>query len=178
MLTLNKPFTSLVASDLMSTEVVMISEQMSLQGAARLLLRAQVSGAPVVDATGRCVGILSAVDYLHWAEKGGNVEAKPCPCEDTAWKPWQMLDHPEHAETMVTEVMTKNPVSASPRTSVSELSRMMLDAHIHRILIVDADDKPVGIVTSTDILAAVARAEALAELSREAVAEWDSEQQT
>jgi CBS-domain-containing membrane protein len=37
---------------------------------------------------------------------------------------------------------------------------MMLDAHIHRILVVDHDGKPVGIVSSTDILAALARGEA------------------
>jgi CBS-domain-containing membrane protein len=33
----------------------------------------------------------------------------------------------------------------------------MLDAHIHRIIIVDEGGQPVGIVSSTDVLAAVAR---------------------
>jgi len=160
---MNKPIASLSASDIMSTEVVMISEHMSLQGAARLLSRSQVSGAPVVDAEGRCTGMLSAVDYLHWAEKGGKATAQPCPCTDTAWKPWQILDHPEHAETMVTDVMTRNPVTAAPQTPLRQISRMMLDAHIHRVLIVDDDGKPVGMVSSTDILAAVARSEALRE---------------
>ncbi|MEI7685567.1 MAG: CBS domain-containing protein [Planctomycetota bacterium] len=163
MLPMNKPIGSLSASDIMSTEVVMISDQMSLQGAARLLSRSQVSGAPVVDTEGRCTGMLSAVDFLHWAEKGGKAIAQPCDGGDTAWKPWQMLDHPEHAETMVTEVMTHNPVTAPPQAPLSEISRMMLDAHIHRVLIVDAAGKPVGIVSSTDILAAVARSEALRE---------------
>jgi CBS domain-containing protein len=34
---------------------------------------------------------------------------------------------------------------------------MMVDAHIHRIVVTDDDRSPVGIVTSTDILGAVAR---------------------
>jgi CBS domain-containing protein len=38
----------------------------------------------------------------------------------------------------------------------------MIDAHIHRILVVGEDNRPCGIVTSTDILAAVARAAAAA----------------
>jgi CBS domain-containing protein len=157
MLTTMKPLVSLCAGDLMSPELVVIPEQMSLQGAARILSRAQVSGAPVVDAENRCVGILSAVDFLHWAESG-KTPAK-CACTDTAWKPWQMLDQPEHAATQVSEVMTRNPVTAPRRTSIGALARMMLDAHIHRILVVDAGGKPVGIVSSTDILAALARSE-------------------
>jgi CBS domain-containing protein len=34
---------------------------------------------------------------------------------------------------------------------------MMRDAHIHRVIVVDDRGRPVGVVTSTDILAAVAR---------------------
>jgi CBS domain-containing membrane protein len=159
MLTATKPLVSLCAGDLMSLDLVVISEQMSLQGAARILSRAQVGGAPVVDADNRLVGVLSAIDFLHWAENGGKTSAK-CQCTDTAWKPWQMLDQPEHADTLVSEVMTRNPVTAARRTPIGELSRLMLDAHIHRILIVEPDGTPVGIVSSTDILAAVARGDA------------------
>jgi CBS domain-containing protein len=32
----------------------------------------------------------------------------------------------------------------------------MLDAHIHRVFILDAQGRPAGVVTATDILAAVA----------------------
>lgn len=159
MMTTMKPLVSLCADDLMSPDLIVIPEQMSLQGAARLLSRAQVSGAPVVDGNNRCVGMLSAVDFLHWAENGGKSASK-CECSDTAWKPWQMLDKPEHATTLVADVMTRNPVTAQRRATIGVLARMMLDAHIHRILVVDRDDKPVGIVSSTDILAALARGEA------------------
>src|SRR5436190_11879871 len=159
MMTLLKPLSSLRASDIMSHDVVMIPDQMSLQGAARVLSRAQVSGAPVVDSEGRCIGILSATDFVHWAELGCKTEHHACTADDTAWKPWQMLDQPEHAETLVGEVMTANPVLAPMHTPIADLARLMIDAHIHRILIVDLDDKPVGIVSATDILAAVARSE-------------------
>lgn len=170
MMTTFKPLGSHCASDLMSTELVMIPAEISLQGAARLLSRAQVSGAPVIDDAGRLVGMLSAIDFIHWAEHGGET-SHGCDCGDTAWKPWQMLDHPEHSETRVVDVMTRNPVTAAPKTSIADISRMMLDAHIHRILIVNGGQRPVGIVTSTDILAAVARADAFERAQAEHLAE-------
>ena len=159
MMTMTKPLGSYCAGDLMSRDVSMIPDQMSLQGAARLLSRAQINGGPVVDAEGRLVGVLSAVDFLHWAENGGKATPAECSCPETAWKPWQMLDQPEHATTLVGDVMNRNPVTTPLRTPIGELARMMVDAHIHRIFIVDADGKPVGVVTSTDILAALARSE-------------------
>ena len=64
------PLLALTAQDVMSREVVTIPRQMSLREAARLLRRASVSGAPVVDEQGRCVGVLSAADFLRWAEDG------------------------------------------------------------------------------------------------------------
>ena len=39
-------------------------------GAAHLLAQARVSGAPVVDQDGRCIGVISTTDFLHFAEKG------------------------------------------------------------------------------------------------------------
>src|SRR5262245_55009740 len=68
MKTASKPLLALTARDLMTTDVVSVPQEMSLQGAARLLSRASISGAPVVDADGRCVGVLSATDFMVWAE--------------------------------------------------------------------------------------------------------------
>ncbi len=157
MLTMSKPLASYCAGDLMSRDLTLIPDQMSLQGAARLLSRAQLSGGPVVDGDGRLAGVLSATDFMHWAEAGGIATHPACTCDETAWKPWQMLDQPQHAATMVRDVMNRNPVIAPQSARLGELARMMLDAHIHRIMVVDRDDKPVGIVTSTDLLALLAR---------------------
>jgi len=154
-----KPLAELCAGDLMSHSVVMIPEQMSLPAAARILWRAQVSGAPVVDPDGRCVGVLSATDYLHLAEHSctrphAAAEGPECQC-----KPWQMCEEAAPAEPVVGEVMNRDPVTARPDTGIREVARRMLDAHIHRVVVVDKLNRPVGIVSSTDVLAAVARVE-------------------
>lgn len=55
--------------------------------------------------------------------------------------------------------MTHDPVLVGAMVKIGELARMMMDAHIHRIIVVDtATDRPIGIVSSIDILAALARA--------------------
>jgi CBS domain-containing protein len=69
------------AAKLMSS-VTTIRSNMSLESAARVLNEAAVSWAPVVDDLGRCVGIISAVDLLRWAEndiRGKRFSLRNCP---------------------------------------------------------------------------------------------------
>jgi CBS domain-containing protein len=183
----------------MSRDVVTVPREMSLQQAARVLRRAGVSGAPVVDGQGRCVGVLSAADFLRWAEEGcpapgqgptptcpyqmngrllGGEEAVICTlgegsCPLQAMRPatggrhtavcrqphgvlcdWQQTE--DLPGGMVGRRMTADVVTAAPWTRLPELARMMVDAHIHRVPIVDERGRPVGIVTATDVVAALA----------------------
>lgn len=147
-------FQSLTAADLMSRNLLLIPRDMSLEGAARMLSRANVSGAPVVDEKGRCVGVLSGADFLHCVERGGQ-KHKPHGAEAVC--SWQLPEGEEAAEETVRDYMTDDPVLASFGTSIGELCQRMLDAHIHRLIIVDHDDRPIGVVSTTDILAAVVR---------------------
>jgi CBS-domain-containing membrane protein len=158
MLATSKPFLSLTAADLMTRSVVTIPREFSLQGAARLLSRAQVTGAPVVDAQGRCIGVLSATDFVHWAEKGDRAATTPPASTGCVCSAWQMTPLVEGLpEDSVGQYMTANPVTVTPDVSIVALAQMMLDAHIHRIIVVNEEHRPVGIVSSTDVLAAVAR---------------------
>jgi CBS domain-containing protein len=150
---IRKPFVTLTAEDLMSREVKTIPHTMSLRAAAHLLYREQISGAPVVDADGRCAGVLSATDLVRWA---GEMPREPGPGPVEVCSDWQMTDLRFVPEEDVIHHMTADPVTATPDTPVTELARMMLEAHIHRVIVTDAERRPVGVVTSTDILAAVA----------------------
>jgi len=148
----------LTAGDLMSAMIVSIPQNMSLQGAARRLTEYQVSGAPVVDDEGRCVGVISASDFVHWAgdpSKARHVPVVPgCVCAS-----WQIVDAEQISdEDRVNSFMTPDPVTVTSTTPVQKLAQMMLDAHIHRLIVVDRQERPIGIITSTDILAALARA--------------------
>ncbi len=158
MITAPKPLAAWTAESLMSREVKTIPQTMSLREAAGLLLREQISGAPVVDEQGRCIGMLSSSDFVRWAEQGSqkvHCHSHPCFCSD-----WQVVDLEFLPSDEVRWYMTADPVTVTPSVSITVLARQMLDAHIHRVVVVDWERRPIGIVSSTDILAAVASATA------------------
>lgn len=153
-----KPLMALCAADIMSRNVVMIPREMSLQGAARMLERAGVTGAPVVDSNGRCIGVLSATDFMHWM-RSDHQRAISRDIDGNHYKPWQIPESDNELTGLVEACMTKDPVLALGNVKIGELAAMMMDAHIHRIIVVDAvSQRPIGVVSSMDILAAVARA--------------------
>jgi CBS-domain-containing membrane protein len=151
----DKPLHELCAADLMSRDLVLVPDDISLQDTARRLVRNQVSGAPVVDYRGALVGVISSSDFLRGSahlQNSSNGGMSPC-----VYAEWQVVDVDQLPDESVRKRMTADPVTAQEDTPVSEIARLMVDAHIHRVIIVDAERMPKGIVTSTDILAAVAR---------------------
>ena len=152
-----KPFLDLCAADLMSRDLRVIPDNMPLREAANMLLRNQVSGAPVVDHTGTLVGVLSATDFVRQLGRRGNAKTGPADPHECFCADWSMKETSELPTDAVRHFMTHDMVTAAPETPITDLARMMVDAHIHRIIVVDEDNSPMGIVTSTDLLAAVAR---------------------
>lgn len=150
--------TSLRAEDVMSRDLLFVPQEMSLAGAARMMSRAAVSGAPVVDSDGRCVGVLSTTDFLRCVERGGVVPARSS--EESMCSAWQIpseIDAPPGC--LVRDAMTRDPVTVAPGTRLPEVARMMLEAHIHRVVVVDGAGRPVGVVSTIDVLAALVRAD-------------------
>jgi CBS-domain-containing membrane protein len=152
-----KTLFAITAEDLMSRPVQMIPENLLLEAAAHLLSSSRITGAPVVDAEGRCVGVLSATDFLHWADTGHR-PAKALDPFDSACSEWQMMEVEALPTDEVRRYMTADPVTVEPSTGVAELAQKMLDAHVHRIVVVNAECRPIGIVSVIDIVAAIARA--------------------
>jgi len=152
-----RPFATLTAADVMSRDVIAIPEHVSLRAAAHMLAKAHVTGAPVIDGHGVCVGVISATDFVRWADEEDHpLRQHDCQCVSSDW---QVVEIEELPADEVSRYMTADPVIVDAHTPITELARMMLDAQIHRLVVVDAMGKPVGIVSSTDILAAVARAD-------------------
>jgi CBS domain-containing protein len=157
MKTMAKPLLELTAADLMSDPVVMIPQEMSLNKAAHLLALNRISGAPVIDAEGNCVGVLSASDFVRWADRDSSSWLRRESARESFTASWQVETEavPEHP---VRKYMTTDPVMVGRGTALVAIARQMLDAHIHRVIVVDENDRPVGVVSSTDVLAAVAYA--------------------
>jgi len=159
MLEMARSLLSQSAADIMSQFMVILPREMSLQGAARTLARAGVSGGPVVDDLGQCIGVISTTDFMHWVES--NKMPMAAQFKQTMSNAWQLSENGDRC-SRVEDCMTRDPVLVKPTTPIGELARMMMEAHIHRVIVVDsATKRPLGVVSSTDILAAVARAHAL-----------------
>jgi CBS domain-containing protein len=155
MLMTRKSFLELTAADVMTSTLVTIPEDMSLRAAARLLSEQNISGAPVVDEKGRCTGILSATDFLRWAGSH-NRAAIPLDADAACITEWAVVDMEVLPTDEVCAYMTRDVVTAAPEDPLRKLARMMIDAHIHRLVIIDKERRPVGIVSSTDLVASVA----------------------
>jgi len=127
-----------------------------------LLDRAGVTGAPVVDGDGLCIGVLSATDFMHWVDKDCKPNGRRTGAAVSMCSAWQIVEGAAHASICVEDYMTKDPVLVPPSTRIGELARMMMDAHIHRLIVIDTPSQhPIGIVSSMDILAVLVRLEAM-----------------
>jgi CBS domain-containing protein len=142
----------------MNAPVMTIPHDISLQEAAGLLSKTHVTGAPVVDAAGRCLGVLSSTDFVTWAKKGGQAAAAEQTVTTFIAPSGEMIDIELSPSDEIHRHMTARPVTVTPATPIGELAEKMVQADIHRVLVVVESDRPCGIVTSTDVLAAVAKA--------------------
>jgi CBS-domain-containing membrane protein len=150
----------LTAEDLMSREVLTLSRELSIQDAVRALSRARVGGAPVVDERGRCIGVFSVSDCNRRVRSDNRAARTPPPVPGCVCSEWEMVEQDWNTfpADAVSRYMTPDPVMVQPATPVSDLAQMMVDVHIHRLIVAGEDRRPIGIVSSTDVLAAVARA--------------------
>ena len=135
-----------------------------------MFLRDQISGAPVVDDEGVCIGVLSATDIVSFEEKRANThDERPTvrrPCFDVWnagaewWLNAQRLreEIQPRLEESVTGYMTRDIVSVTEDTPLGVVIRQMVDAHVHRVLVLDSGRRLVGLITTMDVLAAALRA--------------------
>jgi CBS-domain-containing membrane protein len=85
-----------------------------------------------------------------------------CACCD-----WQLDGLDDAPDDAVSCYMTADVVTVGTDAPVGELARVMRDAHIHRVIVLDALRRPVGVVSSMDVLAAVARLDAPRDAERQ-----------
>mgnify|MGYP001276999200 FL=1 len=125
-------------AELMKTNVLTVKKDASVADAIVTMTDAHVSSLPVVDAHGKILGVISNTDVL-------TAEAET---EDGGLQ--TLLD-----TTEVGAIMTPRPLAVTPEATVSEAAQQMLYADVHRIYVV-SDDKVVGVISSMDIVRAVA----------------------
>jgi CBS domain-containing protein len=128
---------------------------MTLPAAARLLLRRNAVDAAVTDSGGRCVGLLRAADFVRWAAEEPGLADEPRPGATGVWCDWQLVNPRQGQPHEVRHHVAADPVLVWADSSLGEVARAMLDAKALRVVVVDGQGRPVGMVSSLDVLAAV-----------------------
>lgn len=140
--------TSRKAADLMTKAVQLVSQEMDLVKAAALLAEKQISGAPVVDNEGRIVGVVSEKDFLKEMGFGATPSfmqiATHCLNNKSC-----MIGNLRNRT--VGDIMTRPAITGVPEMTIGDISALFVDRRINRLPIVNADGRPVGIVTRTDL---------------------------
>ncbi|HEU5041334.1 MAG TPA: CBS domain-containing protein [Gemmatimonadales bacterium] len=127
-------------ADLMQRNVKSIRSEASVAEAVLTLADGHISGLPVLDASGRMVGVLSSSDVL-----AAEAEAEDATSRQT------LLE-----STQVQEIMTRRPYTIAPTAGVHEAAQQMLYADVHRLFVTQGDTV-VGVISTTDIVRAVAK---------------------
>ncbi|HUS39979.1 MAG: CBS domain-containing protein [Pirellulales bacterium] len=148
---------SLRVGDVMSKNVVRIPHNDTMAAAAEVLDRNDVSGAPVVDEEGRCMGVISNSDFVLRTTRSAAIadDVKEVFVQDA---PGEAYHLESINQDQVRHHMTDFVESISPDTSILDAARAMCKEHIHRLVVLDAKKRPVGLVSSLDLVAAMVSA--------------------
>jgi len=121
----------------MTPNVVFIAPDTRLPEAHRLMSEKNIRRLPVVQ-DGQLVGIVTRSD-VRGAE----------PSTATSLSIWEMSYL--LANLKIEEIMTRNPVTVSSETTISEAARMMLENKIGGLPVIDETRRLAGIITESDI---------------------------
>lgn len=141
---------ALTAKDVMTAPVHVIPLRMGLVETAALLAEKGISGAPVVDGEGKIAGVISEKDFLArmGAGKAPSFMQVIVQCLSTRG----CVAAPMLRMT-AGEIMSAPPITAQAQIPLGEITAILNGRRINRLPIVDADQRPVGIVTRTDLVA-------------------------
>lgn len=148
--------------EIMTSPAITLLPDATVEDAINLLVESSISGAPVVDADGRLVGLLDDDDLivsearLHAPTTIEILGAYiPLPGDLRRFN-----DEVRQAlGRTVEEVMDDEPAALGEDATVEDAATLLHDRGMSRLPVVDADHKVIGIVTKGDLLKALRRAE-------------------
>jgi len=148
------------ARDVMVRGVISVGPDIPVQIAANAMVRNCVSALPVIDIHVKLVGIVSEGDLIRRVEIGTE-RRRPLMSSDAQAKEFVK----SHAKR-VSDVMTREVITAQPETPLREIVNLMEKHSIKRVPIV-RNGKIVGVVSRSNLIQALASAKPLLEAKKE-----------
>jgi CBS domain-containing protein len=134
----------------MSTPVVSVRPEDSLEEAHRLMRRHQISSVAVIDDGELLVGVITRTDLLRVGrrEAGGFRDA-------------QLLSFPPRP---VADLMTREVLTIDEETGIRAAAAKLVERHVHRLFVCRAGS-PVGVLSTRDLMVAIRAARLNAPIS-------------
>ncbi|MCE9581992.1 MAG: CBS domain-containing protein [Planctomycetes bacterium] len=149
----------ILAKNVMTKDVTTIGEDTPVKKMIQIIRKTSFSGLPVVDKSGRVVGLISQNDILHalaWAVESEKLtkafHAGKRRVAVKLLKSKGKVGVGKLLEKPVKELMTAGVVHCGPDAPVAELCEIMVSKRIHRIVVLDADRKVLGLISATDLV--------------------------
>ena len=115
-------------SSLMQRDVYWVSADDTMQAVESKMVAKGLSWVPVVDESGAVLGVISSIDLLRFHADGKEASVV------CAW-----------------QICTYKPLLVRPDASLSEVARLMVEANIHHVVVMDGTDIR-GVVSSLDFV--------------------------
>jgi CBS domain-containing protein len=150
--------------EVMTKEVVTLEPDDTILDASLKLSNKKISGAPVVDADGKVIGVFSEADILKRLKVTSKTLRMIYPSLCSVCVTFQEEEteretleaYKEVAGMKVKELMTTNVETVGPEGEVRDAIKKMVAKSINRLPVVDELGKAIGIITRGDILRGMA----------------------
>lgn len=136
--------------EIMSRDVIAVSPHAPLKQALELLRRHHVKALPVTDESRRVLGVVTQTDLLDksdWGPTGPGLGFRR--------RMRLTLTRMRAPHGAVEDIMTAPAVTARPETPVADIVAAMARAGLHHLPVVDDEGRLIGVVSQTDVVAAL-----------------------
>jgi CBS domain-containing protein len=162
------------AEDLMQVEVITLPVGAPISEAVQTFEECGIKGAPVVDAAGNAVGVITASDIARTSHLQGDriterrgdyylVDAADELGADGSRRSEEFLGKHEFSPEVtgvetIGDWMTSHVVSVAPEATIGDVCRTMSNEGIHRVMVVRRS-RILGVISSLDIVRHIAKEE-------------------
>lgn len=119
------------AKDIMTTELILAHEDMTIDDAIKTLVNNRITGMPVVDTAKRLVGVVSEYDLIKSV--------------NTSHEEYQINLNQKIAYSPKATIVTEE-------TSLQEILKLFIEKNIRRVPVMNIQNELVGIITRRDIM--------------------------
>jgi CBS domain-containing membrane protein len=144
-------FGVILCADIMSKDVSSVEFGTPLDVAWRSLRAHRIGSLPVLNRARRVIGLVTQADFI---EHGRLDDYSGMRQQLQGFLQRTGLTHTEKAE-VVGQIMTAKPVTVTLNTPIVDLVPLMADSGIHHIPVVDEEQRLAGVITQTDLVAAL-----------------------